>query len=90
MLEDDVAAAAAAERSARAEHLLPRVHRLSAELGEELDRGTLDELVLGEALGAHAADSSKNASRSSFETSIAPVTSFGRRRSRDRTSVSLS
>ena len=82
MLEDDVATAAAPERPAGAEHLLVRVDGLPAELGEELDGGTLDELVLGEPLRAHAADSSRSASRSSFETSIAPVTSFGSSRSR--------
>jgi len=84
MLEDDVATAAAPQRPTGAEHLLARVHGLPAELGEEFDRGTLDELVLGEALGAHPADSSRSPSRSSFETSIAPVTSLGNRRSRSR------
>src|SRR3546814_207877 len=70
------------ERPVRPERLLPSVDDGPAQLGQQLQRRLFDQPVLRVRPRSHATDPSTNASRSSDDTSICPVTSFGRRRSR--------
>ena len=51
--------------------------RLTTQLGEEPDDGLLDELVLGESVGAHGAPSARPFSNSAM-LGTAPTSDFGR------------
>lgn len=63
------------------------VDDLEAEVFEERERGLLDEILLGEAGGRHAASAGRRSPRSMSEISRRPVTTRGRRRSRVATST---
>src|SRR5699024_3925298 len=79
--EEHVVARVAAQRARRTEYLGERVDHRPTELTQQLERRLFDQPLLRILPWCHPTDPSTRESRSSDDTSICPVTSFGRSRS---------